>query len=307
MVCGKDGLSLAFKGPIQQHHNHGFLRCFQKMLRSVEEEAHLEHHGSVAKIPIDAEFACLVVDKIDVRPWFVNPSHEKVGDDEILVVVPLQVSFDEKVGTEGIDDSAAGDVGSEFPSFHWQIKPVTVEDKFDIQVLGELEEAAGVHPEEVPIKESTVVHLPAHSDVFGPVRLEEADPHVEPVNPLGDEDILTDFKLLRQEFIILDETEKQLAAVLKQVEHARNVISRCELPRIILDIGKIIEDKNLTKTQETGAGTDTGVDFNLPDVRSRNKPHLGIEIITDVGVNQIDNPKITPVGKIQVSGPVFPC
>ncbi len=93
---------------------------------------------------------------------------------------------------------------------------------------------------------------------------------------------------------------------MEEVKDSGEIIPRFKLTGMIFDICKIIKDEHLTDVKDLRPRANADVRSYLPDICSRNKAHLWVKILADVGIGHINHPKVTPIGQIQVCSPVFP-
>jgi hypothetical protein len=103
--------------------------------RLIKEKADLEHQGPVLDISLSTEFSALVIDQIDVGSRLIDPPQEKIGDEQFLIIIPLEIGFGIKIRSKRINDPSGNDVRRKLPPLNGQIKLVAVIDKFQVKVL----------------------------------------------------------------------------------------------------------------------------------------------------------------------------
>jgi hypothetical protein len=143
------------------------------LIGSIKKEGHLDHNHTVLEKSLISHLTGLVVNEVDVCTRLIDPADEEVAPEHILIVVILEIGFGIQVGCKGIDDPGGSDVCAELAALRRQIKIVIVIDKFDVEMLGEFDEAAGVYAVEITIVELTEVGCGTDGYFFAPVRMKE--------------------------------------------------------------------------------------------------------------------------------------
>ena len=93
-----------------------------------------------------------------------------------------------------------------------------------------------------------VAGLTPQSNPLSHIRLIPSLKHVEPIPAGWDQNILYDFEIFGEMLIILDIGKKESAAVLEEVKHSDEIISRFQLSGVILDVSQIIKQENLAES-----------------------------------------------------------
>lgn len=161
-----------------------------------------------------------LVDQINVGPGFVDPADKKITDEQLFGAVPLEKSFGEKIGCEGVDDPACGDGRGKFSTLDGKIELVPGEEKLHIQMRRELEKSACIDPGEMSIIKLAARRFGSHCDVIVLVRFKEAGKHIEFVDAFRDKNIFFDLEIKGKKLIILDVSEKKLASLLEDIEQS---------------------------------------------------------------------------------------